>query len=158
MSSLANSVVPVNVRPETFVEALPASRTHQHRGIRWTPCEPTARCACSGRLEILQGSKGRSTVYTLTLFPCDWNGTAARLDKADGSEHYSVYVAHDGQERRCDCAGFEYAAKERADSRHRNTAHRDTAECKHIDALLALLANGWISHASEGPDGGDWNN
>ena len=126
----------------TFIEALPKSRTHEYRGIRWTPAEcdgpPTA-----GTIEIVQGRRG--AVYAFSLFATDWPGVAAMLEKADGSERYAVFVSTDGGEHRCDCPGFSYAAKARADRRHKGTVDPDAAACKHIDAALALIANDWIA-------------
>ena len=135
----------------TFLEALPASRSHKTaRCIEWTPCSPDARCACSGVLEIRQSKK--PTVYRVTLTPTDWAGTAVQMTKADGSESYAVYVSNDRREVHCDCPGASYAAKRRADKRHGDAVDKDGACCKHADALLGLLANGWLHHPSEGPD------
>lgn len=124
----------------TFIEALPASKTHEHRGIRWTPCEGHS-CACSGRLQIIQGKRGQdSATYLLTEFPPDagfGDGRAFRLDKADGSEGYNLFVAANPQDCLCDCAGFAYGRGR---------------PCKHVTALRALLENNWLPHPGANPD------
>jgi hypothetical protein len=63
----------------TYLEALPASKTHgTHRRVRWTPCEGVS-CECSGRLEISQGRRGQDSVtYALTEFYADAGFGAGR--------------------------------------------------------------------------------
>jgi hypothetical protein len=119
----------------TYLEALPASKTHgTHRRVRWTPHPAAASCSCDGTLEISQGKTGRDSVtYALTEFPVGAGfgaGRAVRLDKADGSESYGVFVAADGRHHQCDCAGFAYGRGK---------------PCKHIDGVQALLDNGWLA-------------
>ena len=136
------------------IEALPPTRTHKHRGIRWQPHGPADRCPCSGDLTITQGKK--SETYRVTQFGCDWPGLAVRLDKADGSDHYSVFISNDGKAHSCDCPGASYLAKAKADRRHGAAVDPDTTCCKHVDAVLGLVANGWLADPQAGPAGGDW--
>ena len=139
----------------TFLEALPASRSHKSaRNIEWTPCDPDARCACSGTLEIRQSKK--PTTYLVTMTPTDWDGVAVRMSKADGSEYYAVFVSHDRKECRCDCPGSSWASKARVDKRHGVSVDRAARQCKHVDAVISLIDNGWIADPNAGPDGNDW--
>lgn len=113
----------------TFSELLPATATHEHNGIRWTP-EPDRR-GC-GLLRIFTGKT--VVAYAVTEFATPWDGRGFRLVK-DGagtdpeSDGYDVFVHRGGQNHSCSCKGFTYGRGR---------------PCKHIEAALALLANGWV--------------
>jgi hypothetical protein len=110
-----------------FVEALPATKSSKHNGIRWEPSERPGE-------GVLTVDTDRSrTVYHVREEQTAWEGRAFRLDIIRGgtdpeSEHYHVFVANNPQDRSCDCKGFTY-----------------TGRCKHISAIVdGLLYNRWI--------------
>jgi hypothetical protein len=106
----------------TFTEILPATKTSAHRACTWTP-------AAVGVGVLTVADKKASVRYAVCELPVarGFGGRAFKLTKTTG-EHYCVRVngEHDST---CDCAGFTYA--------------RGKA-CKHVDAVAALLANGWL--------------
>lgn len=114
----------------SFLETLPPCKSSKHRAVRWTPHPACAGCPCSGHMEI--GTTRGLTRYNVIEFPTTWDGRAFRVEKADGSEVYDVFVPRDHGFERCDCMGFE-----RYD------------HCKHTAALRAVLANGWLPHSGE---------
>lgn len=118
----------------TLTELLEPTRTHQHRCVRWEPCDPAARCACSGVLTV--ETRKASDRYAVTEFPViGFTGRAFRLTKAGGADVYNVRVGTRPADVSCDCAGFTYGGGRRL--------------CKHVDACVALLANGWLDHPLE---------
>jgi hypothetical protein len=129
----------------TKIEVLYPTRTERHRGIEWTPCPPG--CPCTGVLAIVGGRK--STRYALTEFPAA-GGRAVRLTKPGGAESYDVFLSSDRKSGTCTCAGFTYEATRKADRRHGDRYR--TLGCKHLDALDALVENGWLPHPGANPD------
>lgn len=110
----------------TFSEVLPATKSSRHSGIRWTPGEHPG----TGTLTI--DTDRARVVYVCHEFPSPM-GRAFRLTKRCDSpgtdrmaDAYDVLVANP-QDRLCCCKGF---------SRF--------GHCKHTDAVLALLENGWV--------------
>ena len=114
----------------TFTEALEPTKSHKHRGIRWTPCDPGSRCPCSGALVVQR--KGAADLYRVTEFPvgAGFTGRAFELEKAADGTRYAVRVGERVADVDCDCAGFTYGGGKRT--------------CKHIDAVRAILENGWM--------------
>jgi hypothetical protein len=71
-------------------------------------------------------------IYTVDEFPVGgpaWDGRAFRLTKDSTGEHYSCFVARNGQDHLCECRGFE--------------AH---GHCRHVDALKRLIDTGRLDH------------
>lgn len=119
----------------TFVESLPPRKASKHSGIKWTPTEstnvPPDRLPGAGEL-VIDTDRSRVT-YSVTEFPTPWEGRGFFLAKLRGSgtdsseSSYSVFVARNRQDMRCDCKGF---------TRH--------GHCEHCDAVIALLSNDWL--------------
>lgn len=127
----------VHTARPTFTEVLPAAPGVTPAAVRWTP-----GCRAGTGLLAIQARRCPCE-YLVAELPCGWDGRAVRMAKVEGSpgsdaeaESYDVYVARNGQDRRCCCRGFE----------------RWGRTCKHIQALEALLANGWLD--LEGADPG----
>jgi hypothetical protein len=116
-----------------YIEALEATKSSKHRGIRWTPHPAEAGCGCDGEL-VIDTDRCRCR-YRVTEFPTAWAGRAFRLDKLDGSESYDVFVGADRRDDRCDCRGFERYGL-----------------CKHVDAVRALLDNRWLPDPRANPE------
>lgn len=117
-----------------FTELLEPTKTHTHRCVRWEPCPADARCACSGVLTV--ETRKATDRYAVTEFPLfAFGGRAFRLTKPSGAGVYNVRVGERPADLECDCAGFTYGGGRRL--------------CKHIDAVVALLANGWLPHPLE---------
>jgi SWIM zinc finger len=116
--------------PATFTETLPATRSSKHSALNWTPATDDGPPA--GLLAI--HTDRASATYEVTEFPTGWDGRGFHLAKLAGGtdaegESYDVFCARNGQDRQCSCKGFAFG-------RGKN--------CKHIEALLALIANGWL--------------
>lgn len=113
----------------TYYElTVPSKSEPKGFGLDWVPSEGDDPAA--GRLTI----KGRRVyvTYRVTEFPTGWDGrgfflekTSAGGDKDESS--YSCFIGRNGQDRRCDCRGFEA-----------------TGGCKHLLSLLALIENDWL--------------
>jgi hypothetical protein len=118
-----------------MTEVIDGCKTSPKRAIRWTLHPASAGCTCEGLLEIhcCRGSKA----YTVTEFSTTWDGRAFTLTKADGDESYNVFVGRDWSAYQCDCAGFCYG--------------RDKP-CRHVLAMVAVLANGWLPDPRANPD------
>lgn len=110
----------------TFIEALPATKSSKHSGIRWTPAETTA----GGIITILTDRS--ATEYAVVPFPA-YGGRGFHLAKITPgtdaeAESYDVFCeAMDPAFDTCECKGF---------------LHRGT--CKHRDACRALIENRWL--------------
>src|SRR5262245_18201681 len=111
-----------------FCDKLAESKSSRHNRVLFIPSETTA---AAGLLAIVTGRA--VTEYALAEFDTDWPGLALHLAKITPgtdreAESYSVFC-HAGDPARdtCDCRGFE---------RWRT--------CKHVNAIRAVIANGWI--------------
>lgn len=120
----------------TFSELLPATASHKHNGVRWTPDLQRPGC---GALAI---HTGRTVcAYAVTEFPTPWEGRAFHLAKPAGepgtdpeSDGYDVFCGRGGRAE-CDCKGFER-----------------WGNCKHAEGVRALLENGWLDLHLVNPD------
>ena len=116
----------------TFTELLPATLSSKHAGIRWTPDAHAAR-GTVGTL-VIQNERDHAE-YRVEEFRAEWRGRAFRLTKTAGgtdaeAEGYDVFVSDAGPAGHiCECRGF----------------LRWRRNCKHIEAVLALAANGWLA-------------
>ena len=115
----------------TYAELLPATKTDpKGAGLDWTPTPTTEGGPVAGVLAIKQ--KRGYTSYVVCEFPTDWPGRAFHFAKLTAGrdkteERYDCFLAANGRDRRCDCKGFGF-----------------TGRCKHLAALDALVANGWV--------------
>lgn len=113
--------------PATFTATLPATKSSKHNSFCYTPDEGRA-----GEGVLTIGTQKAITTYHVTELETGWDGRAFRLDVIRGgtdpdSEHYSVFVAANPQDRQCCCKGFSYKG-----------------HCKHVAAMETLLASGQI--------------
>ena len=115
----------------TFTEVLPQRKSSKHSALNWAPNESGDFTPVAGVLTV---HTDRATVkYAVAEHPCDLPGRGFVLAKmTDGtdpeSESYSVFCGRSpfvGDN--CCCKGWTY--------KH---------TCKHVDAVRALLANGWL--------------
>lgn len=114
----------------TFIEKLWDTASSKGNGIEWTP---DAEGVAAGLLTIDMGKRS-SVAYRFCEFATTWDGRAFRFAKVTAgtdpeSDTYSVFVARSGRGHVCDCKGFAFG-------RGRN--------CKHVEAVLALLENRWV--------------
>lgn len=114
-------------RRPILTEVLPARGTARPGAIRFTPWQRPG----TGVVTIQAGRV--PCEYVVVEFEAR-DGRAVHLAKVAGSPGsdaeaagYDVFVARDGRECRCSCRGHE---------RH--------GHCKHVDAVVALLENGWL--------------
>lgn len=119
----------------TLSEVIPGCKTSPNRSITWTAHPIEAGCACEGTVTIR--CSRMVSVYDVTEFLTKWSGRAFQLVKAGGEEAYNVFVARDGRNHECDCAGFAYGRGK---------------PCRHIEAMKAVIKNGWMPHPCERPD------
>lgn len=134
----------------TSTEVLTATRSHTHRAVTWTPCGRDSRCPCTGSLSIAT-KKGVEKYGVIEIgvgtgFP---PGLGYQCVKPNG-EVYSCLLADRRELSTCDCAGYTYASSRKADARHKTTS--DTLGCKHLDAILSLIQNGWLADPRCNPD------
>jgi hypothetical protein len=115
--------------PATFTELLPATKSSKHSTLNWTPA-PTRD---AGKLTI--DTDRTRTLYTIRQFPTEFPGLAFHFEKTtSGTDReesgYNVFVCArtGGQNPFCDCKGF-----------------TRFSHCKHLDAAIALIDNGWLS-------------
>lgn len=101
------------------------------RAVRWVPLPGGGALAVDDRR--------RTRAYLVNEFVPEsgWWGRAFRLAKADGSDVYDVFLSHDGFNHHCTCAGATY---------------RPRGRCVHVQALLAVAANGWLPNDAANPD------
>jgi hypothetical protein len=106
-----------------MTEVLPPCKSGGPRAARFTPLPGGGVLAIDDRK--------RTRAYRVAEFAPDsgWSGRAFRLVKADGGDTYDVFVHHRGGHHTCSCAGATY---------------RPQARCCHVEALLAVLLNGWM--------------
>jgi hypothetical protein len=134
----------------TLTETLPSTRSAKHRAINWTPCPAESRCPCTGTLAITTSKKHEEYgVVEIIPSPHYEPGRAFQMVKPDG-EVYSLLLADRRDRSECDCAGFSYDATRKADYRHQSRT--DSLGCKHLDAIAAVIANGWLPHPQANPD------
>jgi hypothetical protein len=115
----------------TFTEVLPERKASKHSAINWTPAEGNDFAPLAGVLVI--HTDRASVTYGVAEFPTDFAGRGCTLAKVTTgtdpeSESYSVFCGRSpftGDQ--CCCKGFTY-----------------NRTCKHVDAVRALLANGWL--------------
>lgn len=113
----------------TYTEVLPPRKSSKRSAINFTPSggeyEPIA-----GTLTI--HTDRASADYLVTEFPTGWDGRGFRLDKVTTgtdceAEGYDLFCGRNGQDRSCECRGFLHHG-----------------HCKHMDAVLACIGNGWL--------------
>lgn len=114
---------------EPLVEVLPRTARGRARAVRVWPLGRAAGYACDAVLVVEE--EGRDTeTYTLTEEPTDWDGRAWRCHKFGAPAAYDVFLARNGQDDACDCAGGTY--------------HGGRTRCRHVLAVRAALENGWL--------------
>jgi hypothetical protein len=116
-----------------FTEALPPSKTHRVRTVRWVPDTVQTDSPAAAGLMTIDCDRKRDQ-YRVEEFSCGWDGRAFRFDKLASAtetetETYNVFVCGRGIMHQCDCPGHTY---------------RPEQNCKHIEAMLALMENRWI--------------
>lgn len=121
-----------------FIDVLPATKTSPHNELTW---QPSATVRNAGLLTL-------DTNHRVTYLVAELAGTAtvrsfcfAKTAETPGSdleaESYTVRVGNAGQVVHCECKGFKYG-KGRA--------------CKHIEAAVCILDNGWMDRDQTNPD------
>jgi hypothetical protein len=115
----------------TFTETLPATKSNPHTAITWTPSGAVPR---AGLLTIT--SKRVAVTYLVVEMeesPPVRNFLFAKSDATPGSDKeessYTVSVGVAGSPMGCTCKGFAYGRGKL---------------CKHIEAAVAVLDNGWL--------------
>lgn len=130
---------------------MPPNRTYAIRVARWIECGLSARCECSGVLEILQsrkpGCKEYVKAYRVTEFPSGkgFPGRAFQLKKDDG-EVRTLFLADSPHDSICDCEAKSYDTTRKADEREHHV-HSDSLGCCHLDAMRAILP--FIDHPQQ---------
>lgn len=128
-------------RRPTLTEVLPVRAKAKPGAVRFTPGQRPG----TGVVTIQAGRV--PCEYVVVEFPSCWDGRAVHLAKVAGSPGsdpeaggYDLFVARNGQDRRCCCRGFD---------RH--------GHCKHVDTVVALIQNGWLDleFADPGADVGE---
>lgn len=109
----------------TFFEKLQPRKSSPNGAVEWTPSEAVPG---GGLLRI--GTKRATVEYLLVPLSAD-AGRAFKLAKVTpgtdaASESYDVRCSS-GSAPRCECKGFTFVGN-----------------CKHADAVQALIANGWL--------------
>lgn len=115
----------------TMTEIIDGCKSSPRRTVRWTPAtDPDGHAA--GLLEV--HAAGRATRYAVVELVAGkgfapLGGRAFRLEK-DTGEVYDVFLPAAAHEHHtCDCAAGCYGK---------------VAECRHVAAVKAVLANGWL--------------
>jgi hypothetical protein len=107
----------------TYSELLPATKSSQHNGIRWTPS------ATEQGGHLLIDTKRTRSEYLVAEFPAA-NGRGFHFAKVSGhtdptATSEDVFI---GTGRRfCSCRGY-----------------ARTGDCKHVEAVVAILENNWL--------------
>jgi len=113
-----------------LTEVLPARKSSKRSAINWRPT-PGDFNPVAGVLTIHTDTA--SAAYTVTEFPTGWTGRGFTLSKlTEGtdaeSESYSVFCnPARPAAASCDCKG-----------------HERFDHCKHVDAVVSLIANRWL--------------
>ena len=112
-----------------MTELLPPDKAGP-RAVRWV--------ACPGGGALAIDDRKRTRYYRVREFsPAgDWFGRAFELTKP-GGEKYFVFLSHRGDHHHCDCAGASY---------------RPQGPCCHVQAMLAVANNGWLTSDQTNPD------
>ena len=129
----------------SFTEQLPATRAaKQHKRFVHFCSLAGLGVSAGGRpvlgvvelQVVLSKNRTQTCRYILTEHPTNWPGRAFGLKKADatpGSDDeassYDVFIGSNGQDRQCHCRGF-----------------LQHGQCKHTDAIVALLQNDRLSN------------
>lgn len=114
-----------------YTEVLPERKSSRHSAINWKPVQDDAAPHLAGVLTI--HTDNASAVYLVSEFPTGWTGRGFTVRKATAgtdptAESYSVYYPKSGPiAASCDCRG-----------------HERFLHCKHVDAVVALVANEWL--------------
>jgi hypothetical protein len=112
--------------PTTFYECLPERKASKRSGINWVPADEGP---AAGTLAIFTDRS--SCTYAVAEFPADEGRGFHLVKRTPGTdrneEAYSCFLPQCGDRRDCECKGFAYAG-----------------HCKHLDALAALIENGWL--------------
>jgi len=123
-------------RPADHYEPIPTTTTAQR------PPET----AIEYDAPVLLIRKGRSeSVYDLAEFPCGFDGRAFALIPDAGDDLYHVFVARNGQDSTCSCAGFTYTSDQPTGGR-----------CKHLDSIKALVDCGLLDDPRGGAPVEPW--
>lgn len=83
--------------------------------------------------------------YTMTEIPCGFDGRAFTLSRDTDGQVYCVFVARNGQDSNCDCAGFAITSGDPTGGR-----------CKHLDAVRHLIGAGQLDHPEADQPGEPW--
>jgi hypothetical protein len=95
---------------------------------------------------VLLIRKGKcECLYTLAEFPTGWDGRAFVVTRDADGEEYNVFVARNGQDSTCDCAGHTYTSNDPTGPR-----------CKHIDALRHLIETDQLQDPRHDPRVDPW--
>lgn len=84
-------------------------------------------------------------LYTLAELPCGFDGRAFTLTRDTDGQVYNVFIARNGQDSTCDCAGFTFTSDDPTGGR-----------CKHVDAIRHLIETGRLDHAEADRPGEPW--
>ncbi len=140
MSSLSVSLPVVNggcgaaTSAVTYTEVISPSKIGA-RSIRWTPQHVGP---VDGILEVHDRKEVRRYAVGELDPAFGIDGRAFRLVKAGGEELYHTFIAN-SQDAHCDCAGFTYRGA-----------------CCHVEAMRAVLANGWLEDPRADPRADEW--
>jgi hypothetical protein len=83
--------------------------------------------------------------YTLAEFPCGFDGRAFALTRDTDGQVYNVFVARNGQDSSCDCAGYSFTSNDPGGGR-----------CKHLGAIRHLMDAGRLDHPEADRPGERW--
>ena len=87
----------------------------------------------------------RECLYAVAEFPCGFDGRAFSLTRDTDGEVYNVFLARNGQDSTCDCAGFTYTSNEPTGGR-----------CKHLDAIRHLVEADRLSDPRHDAPAEEW--
>lgn len=117
---------------------LPSTRSHKFRAVVFDPAR--------SRMVVTRGRK--ETAYRVEELPtaAGFDGRGFAVTREDGGGVYHTFVARNGQDNACTCAGSSYEASARANRRayFEGRPHCQTEGCCHLDSALALLHAGWL--------------
>lgn len=125
---------------------LKAARSLEYRRVIFQPVGAgMGLLSLTTRASEAGSGRFRTAAYQVAEFGNAFGGRSFRVLKAGADETYRAIVYPDGTGH-CDCKGSTYEGAERADRRAHYCGDRrfDSAGCNHLDALRALVANGWF--------------